>query len=136
MTVPSNLTPQGEPLSTVSLERVLDGIRDGKTLTAVYAIKVIPSRPDVLRALTNSSEVEAQMLAARRIGVWAQLVGITDKFLAAETSELPRLKELANHTTWLASKLVGDTFVDTPKTQKEIIEVRWMDSPANSNTAV
>ena len=135
MTVPSNVTPQGKPLSTVSLERVLDGIRDGKTLTAVCAIKGIPSRPDVLRAMANSSEVEAQMLAARRIGIWTQLDGITDKFLAAETSELPGLKELASHTRWLVSKLVGDTFVDTPKTQKEIIDVRWTDSPANSNTA-
>ena len=136
MKVPSNFTPKGKPLSTVSLERVLDGIGDGKTLTAVCAIKGIPSRPDVLRAMANSSEVEPQMLAARRIGVWAQLDGTTDKFLAAETSELPGLKELAKHKTWLASKLVDDTFVDTRRSQKEIIEVRWMDSPANSNTAV
>ena len=124
MTVPSKVTPKCKPLSTVALERVLDGMRDGKTLTAACAIKGTPSRPDVLRAMANSSEVEAQMLAARRIGVWAQLDGITDKFLVAETSELPGLKELANHTRWLASKLAGDTFADTPKTPKEIIEVR------------
>lgn len=136
MTVPSNFTPKGKSLLTVSLERVLDGIGDGKTLTAVCAIKGIPLRPDVLRAMANSSEVEAQMLAARRIGVWAQLDGATDKFLAVVTSKLPGLKELAKHTTWLASKLVDGTFVDKRRTQKEIIEVGWMDSPANSNTAI
>tara|TARA_E500000331_G_C17262215_1_gene715727 strand:- start:2924 stop:3334 length:411 start_codon:yes stop_codon:yes gene_type:complete len=136
MTVPSNFTPKGKSLLTVSLERALDGIGDGKTLTAVCAIKGIPLRPDVLRAMANSSEVEAQMLAARRIGVWAQLDGATDKFLAVVTSELPGLKELAKHTTWLASKLVHGTFVDKRRTQKEIIEVGWMDSPANSNTAI
>ena len=115
----------------MALERVIDGIREGKTLTAAYAVKGAPSRPDVLCAMANSSEVEAQMLAARRIGVWAQLDGITDKFLVVETSELPGLKELANHTRWLASKLAGDTFADTHKTPKEIIEVCWMDSPTD-----
>jgi hypothetical protein len=136
MTVPLKAAPKGKALSTVALERVLDGIRDGKTLAAVCNMRGAPSRAEVLRAMASSLEIEAQILAARRIGVWAQLDGITDKFLGAETSELPGLKELANHTRWLAGKLAGDTFVDTPKTPKEIIEVRWMDSPTDPNSAV
>lgn len=136
MTVPSKAALKGKQLSAEALQRVLDGIRDGKTPATVCNMRGVPSRADVLRAMASSSEIEAQILAARRIGVWTQLDGITDKFLGAETSELPGLKELANHTRWLATKLVADTFVDTPKASKEVIEVRWMDSSIDPHSGV
>lgn len=110
------------------LEQVLDGIRNGRTIGAICSDDGMPPQNAILRTLSVSPEIAAKIIDARRIGVWAQLDGLIDKLEEAETKDLPRIKELANHIRWLASKLAADTFAGTTTNTKEVMEVRWLET--------
>ena len=114
-------------ISPAAFERVLDGIRDGRTLTSICSDRGIPNRRNVLRYLANNPEHEERMLRARRLGVWSQLDGLVDRFLGAEPQELARIKELANHIRWLAGKLSVEPSSGLNVSQRDVIEVRWLD---------
>lgn len=119
--------------SPEAFERVLSGVRAGKTLSTICAARGMPSREAVLRLLSESTESEAAMIRARRIGVWTQLDDIVDQFTEADPSALPMLKELANHVRWLAGKLASSTFSDSAQSANDVIEVRWLDNQPHEN---
>ena len=117
-----------QSISDRAFERVLAGVRDGKTLNEICGIRGMPSRGAVLKRLADSPESELQMMRARRIGVWAQLDTIAERLASAAPTELGALKELANHVRWLASKLAADSFNTSPTSGRELIEIRWHES--------
>lgn len=120
--------PVRENVSDRAFERVLSGIRDGRTLKAVCDASGMPSRAAVLKRLTDSPECEARMLRARRIGVWTQLDTIMERLNTASPTELGTLKELANHVRWLAGKLAADSFSGASVSGRDLIEIRWLES--------
>ena len=108
-------------ISPAAFERVLDGIRDGRTLTSICSDRGNPNRRNVLRYLADNPEHEERMLRARRLGVWSQLDGLVDRFLGAEPQELARIKELANHIRWLAGKLLVEPSSGPTVPQRDVI---------------
>jgi len=135
---PTNETVCGSPVSMKTpakkskltrkaFEMVLAEIRDGRTLLSACADEGLPERADVLRHISNSEEAEAKMLQARRIGVWMQMDRIHEQLSIAKASQLPMLKEQANHVRWLAGKFgTSAPNLDT-KSTKDVIEVRWLE---------
>jgi len=134
--MPSNTVRQTRSVKLLSdrnFQRVLAAVREGNTLDTACSMKSMPTKEAVLKLLSDSPECEAQMVRARRIGVWMQLDRINDRLNSADPAELQVLKELASHIRWLAGKFTADMFETRGQERKDVIEVRWMEAPPNTN---
>ena len=84
-------------IAPVTIDRVLDSIRDGRKLNSIFFVSLHPHCRNVLRYQAKNSQHEEQTSRAQRLGVCPQRGGLVDGFLAAEPKDLAMIKELTNH---------------------------------------